>query len=70
MNTVDKFIGIRYPIEFLDKVLAVLKFPGKYKQFLYKVLAWMLTYYFYFALYYCYTLLGSVKGTLNPPCIF
>ena len=70
MSNVDKFTAIQYPIELLDKVLTVLRFPGKYKQSLYKVLAWMLTYYFYFALFYCYTLLGSVKGTLNPPCIF
>ena len=65
-----KFIAIHYPIELLDKVITALRFPGKYKQSLYKVLAWMVTYYFYFALFYCYTLLGSVKGTLNPPCIF
>ena len=70
MNTIDKFIVIQYPIELLDKVITVLRFSTKYKQSLYKVLAWVLTYYFYFALYYCYTLLGSVKGTLNPPCIF
>ena len=70
MNAVYKFIAIHYPIELLGKVITILRFPAKYKQLLYKVLAWMLTYYFYFALYYCYTLLGSVKGTLNPPCIF
>ena len=70
MSNVNKFIAMQYPIELFDKVITVLRFPGKYKQSLYKVLAWIVTYYFYFALHYSITLLGSVKGTLNPPCIF
>ena len=69
MRSLNKFITIHYPIILLDKVLTALRFPEKYKHSLYKVLAWGTTYYFYFALYYSYILLSSVKGTLNPPCI-
>ena len=46
-----------------------MKFPEKYKYSLYKVLAWVTTYYYYFALFYMYMPLSVVKGTLNPPCL-
>ena len=69
MTTLNNFIPIHYPIVLFDKVLTACKFPQKYKHSLYKILAWVTTYYFFFALYYSYTVLSSVKGTLNPPCL-
>ena len=69
MTTLNKFISIRYPIVLLDRVLTSSKFPQKYKHSLYKILAWVTTYYFFFAIYYSYTVLSTVKGTFNPPCL-
>ena len=63
------YIIIPIPIILLEKLLAFFKIPLSYKQVICKLIVWLVTYYFYSAIYFAYIPLGAVKGTLNPPCL-